>query len=84
MDCVVHGVAKSWTQLRPFHTHYLSKGLGKRRKARTDVRSKKENKKGKGEVGGALQMPVYQSTAKAGIYFKVFLISCSQACGVYN
>ena len=52
MNCVVHRVAKSWTQLRDFHTHYLSKGLGKRRKARTDVRSKKENKKGREEVAG--------------------------------
>ena len=24
MDCIVHGVTKSWTQLSDFHFHYLS------------------------------------------------------------
>ena len=24
MDCIVHGVTKSWTQLSHFHFHYLS------------------------------------------------------------
>ena len=23
MDCIVHGVAKSWTQLSDFHFHFL-------------------------------------------------------------
>ena len=24
MDCIVHGIAKSWTQLSDFHFHFLS------------------------------------------------------------
>ena len=27
MDCIVHGVAKSWTQLRDFHFTYHSLGV---------------------------------------------------------
>ena len=26
MDCIVHGVAKSWTQLSEFHFHFTFKG----------------------------------------------------------
>ena len=59
MNCVVRGVAKSQTQLRDFHTHYSSKGLGKRRKARKDVRSKRENKKGRGRGGADAHMLQY-------------------------
>ena len=27
MDCIVHGVAKSQTQLRDYHFHFLSSGM---------------------------------------------------------
>ena len=27
MDCIVHGVAKSWTRLSDFHFHNIIKGL---------------------------------------------------------
>ena len=28
MDCIVHGVAKSWTRLSDFHFHFHSHSLG--------------------------------------------------------
>ena len=27
MDCIVHGVAKSWTRLRDFHFHFIPLGF---------------------------------------------------------
>ena len=28
VDCIVHGVSKSWTQLSDFHFHFMNIGLG--------------------------------------------------------
>ena len=37
MDCIVHGVAKSWTQLSDFHFHYfVYRKIGKSWQIRRD------------------------------------------------
>ena len=43
MDCIVHGVAKSWTRLSDFHFHLSSKGVTKRHNLATQSRTQLSN-----------------------------------------